>query len=69
MTSETPVRSVFKVASLPISLCIGVVLGVFICALFGQPGIGVAVGAALGLSVGVSLSAAFLVSFFVRERE
>jgi hypothetical protein len=37
---------------------------VFVGALFGQPGIGLAIGAALGLTAGVVLSAAFLVGFF-----
>ncbi len=67
MRDEKQVRSILRVASLPLCLCAGVVLGTFAGALFGRPGIGFAIGAALGLTIGLSLSAAFLVRFFSRE--
>jgi uncharacterized membrane protein len=67
MTEEQPIRSILRVASLPLCLCAGVVTGTFVGALFGRPGIGFAIGAALGLTIGLSLSAAFVVRFVSRE--
>jgi hypothetical protein len=68
LRSEPSVGSILRVFSLPLSLSGGVILGVFIGALFGRPGIGVAIGAAVGVGVGVGLSAAFLIGFFFKER-
>jgi hypothetical protein len=49
------------VLALPGGAVFGSLLGIFVGALFGIPGIGAAVGAALGVGIGISLLAAAIV--------
>ncbi len=69
MGDERRIRTILRVASLPISLSAGVALRLFVGALFGRPaGHRRRDRSRLGLTIRLALSAVVLVAFFFIER-
>ncbi|OUU78940.1 MAG: hypothetical protein CBC38_06390 [Gammaproteobacteria bacterium TMED78] len=57
-------KSLFKLASLPLAILIGLFFGILSGAFFGYPNMGAAVGLALGISAAIAIGSFYLISFF-----